>query len=202
MRKVLKTRRLVDLHQPGGSASLQSTTLKQEPSKLKLSPDQGKTTKEGSFPAATIQTQKNESRMLVKAPGKLNELMMPDRASLVGKSYSNLIGKRAEQRRAQQQEESSKVIPVPYRYEDDFNAEILKSKFAAEVPGTGRRTIDPALRPTRSEATIKPLAKYLMEDNPILGGKPKMHIVRPRDRQIRAKPRLDPLAVNIFESMQ
>lgn len=182
--------------------SLTSSMMKQDISKPRQSPDQNKSNKEDSLPAATIQTKKMESRMLVKAPGKLNELMMPDKSSFGVKSYSNLIGKRAEQRRAQFQEESSKVISVPYRDEDDFNAEILKSKFAAQVAGTGRRAIDPALRPSRSEAIMKPLSKYLLEDNPILGGKHKIQIVRPRDRQIRVKPRLDPLAANIFESMQ
>lgn len=142
-----------------------------------------------------------ESKLLIKAPGKLHELTMPERNPLGGQNYSNMIGQRIEQRRAQiQQEEVSKLQTHRYRDEDNFNSEILKSRFAVEVPATNKKPADAAIRPSRSEALMKPIAKYLLEDNPILGGKPKISIVRPRDKKMRLPTKLDPLASNIFEN--
>lgn len=126
---------------------------------------------------------------------------MPEKTPFGGQSYSNMIGQRIEQRRAQiQQEEESRLQTLRYKDEDNFNSEILKARFAAEIPTSSKKATDPAMRPAKSEALMKPVAKYMLEDNPILGGKPKFHIVRPRDKKLRIPTKLDPLAINIFEN--
>lgn len=157
--------------------------------------------KEDSVPGETFAPKKQQTKLLLKAPGKLHELMMPEKGAFGSQSYSNMIGQRIEQRRAQiQQEEESRLQTLRYKDEDNFNSEILKSRFAAEVPTSSKKAADPAMRPAKSEAMMKPVAKYMLEDNPILGGKPKFNIVRPRDKKLRLPTKLDPLALNIFES--
>jgi hypothetical protein len=141
--------------------------------------------------------------MLIKAPGKLAELMAPDRSVFGSQNVSSLIGKKIEQKRAQLLVEDQQRS-LPNVETSNFNTDILKSRFATELTAADRKATQlPAIKPTKSEQTLVPLAsKYLLEDNPVLGGKPKLQVIKPRDKQfqLRSRPKLEPLEANIFET--
>ena len=169
--------------------------------------DPQKQAKESAFAAPlTVPERKGaETRMMVKAPGKMSELMMPDRPLAGAQIYSNIIGKKIEQRRAltSQREEYSKSSVAQLPDQTSFNSEILRNHFATEVPAGEKRAglTLPGVRPNRSEKALHPMKRFLAEEAALLGGSQRVQVLKPRDRKLLqlSKPRLDPLDANIFE---
>ena len=148
---------------------------------------------------------KPSSKLVIKAPGKMSELLMPDKPLAGGQIYSSIIGKKIEQKRAltKEQELTTKSVPVALQEATSFNSEILRSRFAAEIPaGEKKISRPPAVKPVKSEKVLLPMEKYLLEDTAIFGGKHKFQVTKPRDRKMTqvSKAKLEPLNVNIFEN--
>lgn len=165
--------------------------------------------------AAIAEKKRKEPKVIVKAPGRLVELMMPiDKPLANFHNLSSVINKKVEQKRTYGATERSELsfrdgketksqgLVLP-NIESNFNTDLLRNRFATEIPATEKRPVgNPPLKPSRSEATLlsNKMSKYLLDGSSALDLRQKVLTVRPRDRNLKTRPKLEPLASSIFES--
>lgn len=137
--------------------------------------------------------------MKIKNYKQLSELFIPDKYDLFGSNYSSMIRKRAEDKRSL----LANSTKVSLELADNFNTDILNSRFAVEVTSSAKnKQVLPGLKPSRSENLLK-LNKSLPEnchffDNPLDKRPPPL--IKRRDKSLEGalRPRKNLLAMNIF----
>jgi hypothetical protein len=140
-----------------------------------------------------------KERLTVKNYSQLAELFVPARNDELTTNFTDIIKKRAEQKRSQLALNSSASIELP----DNFNSGILNARFAVDVSSHAKQKhILPGIKPSRSEQLLK-LNRSLPDtasnlDN-LLYKKPPA-LIKPRDKSMDGplRPRKNLIELNIF----